>query len=159
MVRKALFDVLGPHGVEGKRVLDLFAGSGAIGMEALSRGAKRVVFVEKDRGVCDLIKENIQKLGVGEKTKVYNLEAKRAIRVLWEKGEEFDLIFLDPPYGEEEVLEKVLSEIVEKKILVPGGIITVEHPSHRNCPLLKGLSPLGVRHYGDSALSFFIREA
>lgn len=159
MVRKAIFDILGPRGVEGKRVLDLFAGSGAIGLEALSRGAQRVVFVEKDRGVVELIKENVKAVGLEDRVRVYNLDAKKAVRVLKEKGEEFDLIFMDPPYRDQRLVEQVLTEILDKGILVPGGIITIEHPAVHQYPALPGLTPLGRRRYGDTSLSLFIREA
>lgn len=158
MVRKAIFDVLGPEGAKGRRVLDLFAGSGALGFEALSRGAQEVVFVEKDRGAVDLIKQNIQALDVQERTRVFNLEAKKAIRVLAEKGLSFDLILIDPPYREERSSGTILREIMDKGLLLPGGIVVFEHPAPRAPSPPEGLSPIGVKRYGDTAVSFFIRE-
>ncbi len=159
MVRKAIFDVLGPEGAKGRRVLDLFAGSGALGFEALSRGAQEVVFVEKDKGAADLIKQNIQALDVLERTRVFNLEAKKAIRVLAERGWSFDLILLDPPYKEEKSSEVVLREIIDRGILVPGGVLVLEHSALRAPSPPEGLNPVRVKRYGDTAVSFFIREA
>ncbi len=156
MLRKAVFDVLGPK--EVSKVLDLYAGSGAFGFEALSRGAEEVVLVEKDKRTAELIKKNAESLGVKDRVKVLSLDAKRAIRVLAEKGKAFDLIFMDPPYGDVQKLPQVLEEIILKEVLAKGGMLIIQHPSRQDPPQIEGLSLKKTKTYGDSALSFFIRE-
>lgn len=156
MLRKAIFDVLGPKDLG--RVLDLYAGSGSFGFEALSRGAEEVVLVEKDKKTAELIKKNAETLGVKDKVKVLSLDAKKAVRVLAEKGKVFNLIFLDPPYGDLQKVPQVLEEIVLKELLTEGGTLVLQHPSRQDPPQTNGLLLQKTKTYGDSALSFFIRE-
>lgn len=156
MLRKAVFDVLGTK--ELGSVLDLYAGSGSFGFEALSRGAEEVVMVEKDKRTAELIKKNAEHLGIKDRIKVLSLDAKKAIRVLAEKGKVFDLIFLDPPYGDLQTVGQVLEEIVLKELLTEEGILVLQHPSRQRPPHTNGLLLQKTRTYGDSALSFFIRE-
>lgn len=96
-VREAVFDVLGPKVVDS-RVLDLCAGTGALGFESLSRGAAKVVFVEKNPRTADSIKRNTEALGVEEEVSVYVCEAAKALKMLCESQCTFDIVFLDPPY-------------------------------------------------------------
>lgn len=156
MLRKAVFDILGPK--ELGRVLDLYAGSGSFGFEALSRGAEEVVLVEKDKRTAELIKKNAESLGVKAKVRVLSLDAKKALKVLAEKDKAFDLVFLDPPYGDFQKVPQVLEEIVLKGLLKKEGVLILQHPSRQNPPKTNGLFLQKTRIYGDSALSFFIRE-
>lgn len=98
-VRKAVFDALG-EAVAGTKVLDLFSGTGALGIEALSGGAAEAVFVEIDKRQAAKINENLKALGLEKKAKVICLDAVKAIETLHRQGEMFGLVFLDPPYGE-----------------------------------------------------------
>ncbi len=98
LVKRSLFDRLGPW-IREKKVLELYAGSGAVGFEALSRGAEHVTFVDRSRGAIEAIKENARKLGYSSKIRIFKKESMRALRELREKGEKFDFIFADPPYG------------------------------------------------------------
>ena len=97
-VRKSIFDMLQGE-VEGKSVLDLFSGTGALGFEALSGGARQVTFIESDKDQARKIKENIQKLGVERQSTVWPADALKAVQDLSAQGRQFDLIFLDPPYA------------------------------------------------------------
>ncbi len=105
IVKRSLFDTLGSF-IEDARVLDVFAGSGAVGFEALSRGAKSVVFIEKSRESANVIKENARKLGV-EKDRIEIIKAdfKKGLNILIDKEEMFDFVFADPPYGFKEIDE------------------------------------------------------
>lgn len=156
-VRKAIFDLLAPHDIKG-RVLDLFAGSGALGFEALSRGAQEVIFVEKDKGVADLIKENIKLLELEGRAKVLNMEAKKSLRVLAEKGLVFDLILMDPPYKDYAKIGLILDEIKSKKLLAPEGLVVLEHSSREKPLQASGWRLLSYRRYGDTTVSIFISE-
>jgi len=119
-VRQALFVKL-QFFVPEKRVLDLFCGTGSMGIEALSRGAEKVVFVDKDFRSVQMTKTNLKNLGID--SKVFKCDA---IAFLENCNEQFDLIILDPPY-KSGIYEKVLSKIFEKNVLAEDGIIVCEH--------------------------------
>lgn len=124
-LKKALFDILAAD-LPGADVLDLFAGAGALGLEALSRGATRVVFVEQGRRAAGVIAKNAEKLGVSEHVEILRYDARHAIQLLAERGDRFQLILLNPPYrseGQDSVLEK----IEQASLLVPGGALILEH--------------------------------
>jgi len=96
IIRKSLFDLLGK--IEGKRCLDLFAGSGVLGIEALSRKAKFVFFIDKDKSAIMQIKKNLNEMNFGNKSEVHNTDYRMALRALSKRNELFDIVFLDPPY-------------------------------------------------------------
>lgn len=152
MVRKAIFDILGPERSLG-RVLDLFAGTGALGLEALSRGAEEVVFVERRREALQVLWENVRSLKVEDRVRVIPLDVKRALRLLAEEDVPFDLILLDPPYLRG-VAEITIEQIADSKILSPGGVVVLEHSS-REAPRARGLTLSSRHRYGDTTLSFF----
>ena len=152
-VREAIFDILGPVWTF-QRVLDLFAGTGSLGIEALSRGAEEAVFVEQSKGALTVLKENLKVLGLKSRSWVLPLAAKRGIAVLGDRGAVFDLIFMDPPYGRD-VVGKTIEEIVRRDILAATGFIVAEHASRDRI-----LPPLDLvlsqqRRYGDTTVSFF----
>lgn len=126
--REALFNVL-EHvtEIEGKRILDLFAGSGAVAFEALSRGAAHATVVEKDRRALEAIKQNMWDLDLDKQVKVIARDAYRSIEEL--KGP-FDIIFVDPPYRDKRVLGPLPERILELDLLAPDGILILEHSSH-----------------------------
>ncbi|MCJ7663647.1 MAG: 16S rRNA (guanine(966)-N(2))-methyltransferase RsmD [Desulfobacterales bacterium] len=152
-VREAIFDILGPAWTF-PRVLDLFAGTGSLGIEALSRGAEEAVFVEQGKGALTVLKGNLKALGLKSRAWVLPLIAKRGIAVLGERGEVFDLIFMDPPYGKD-VVGKTLEEIVRGGILAPAGIIVAEHATRDRILPPLGLTLSQQRRYGDTTVSFF----
>jgi 16S rRNA (guanine966-N2)-methyltransferase len=152
-VREAIFDILGPAWTF-PRVLDLFAGTGSLGIEALSRGAEEAVFVEQGKGALTVLKGNLKALGLKARSWVLPLSAKKGIAVLGERGEVFDLIFMDPPYGKD-MVGKTVDEIVRRGILAATGVIVAEHASRDRILPSLGLEPSQRRRYGDTTVSFF----
>jgi len=152
-VREAIFDILGPVWTF-QRVLDLFAGTGSLGIEALSRGAQEVVFVEQGKGALTILRGNLKALELKSRSWILPLTAKRGIAVLGERGEAFDLIFMDPPYGKG-LGEKTIEEIARRGILNPTGVIVTEHSSKEEIIPPLGLVLSQQRRYGDTTVSFF----
>lgn len=147
-VREAVFDVLGS--VWGLTVLDLFAGTGALGLEAMSRGAGACVFVEQDRSVTVVLRANIEKLAYSESCRVVEADYRRAARGFIRSGEQFDLLFVDPPYR---ILAEVEAELAPMvgSLLSPQGVIVVEGPQSIRSAL--GASPIFERDYGDTRIT------
>jgi 16S rRNA (guanine966-N2)-methyltransferase len=152
-VKGALFNILGPLHEEAD-FLDLFAGSGAIGIEALSRGAVRAEFVENEATAVQSITKNLHKTGFSDRSRVMPLDVLAALRILGREGWSFDYIFLDPPY-KSALIAPVLKAIKERDLLKRRGIIIVEHAQDHSDWLVD--SPMQLhkqRSYGDSVLSF-----
>jgi 16S rRNA (guanine966-N2)-methyltransferase len=148
-VREALFAMLGD--VEGARVLDLFAGTGALGIEALSRGAAEAVFVECDRAAIDALQRNLGALGLtGEQARLRRERADEALRMARKRKETYDLILIDPPYGQALRLEPWLSAALAG-VLAPGARVAIE--SDRRAPLDLGLGFEKERRYGDTTIA------
>ncbi len=158
-VKEALFQILGSS-FEAGSVLDLYAGSGNLGLEALSRGAKRCWFVEHDPACCAMIRRNIECLGVGAHTRVMRLECARAVKLFTARGERFDLVLADPPYrksreGASE-FKKILRTLERYGTFGPHAMVVIEHFKYDQPPddltrfILKT-----QRRYGDTVLSFF----
>ena len=126
-VKESLFNIL-QFQLEGRKFLDLFAGSGQMGIEALSRGAKQAVFVDLRRESAEIIKRNLSATGLEANARVLNMDS---IAFLKQKAEPFDLAFLDPPYGTG-LLQKALPEVA--KIMNKGGIIICESPQNEELP-------------------------
>ena len=123
-VREAVFSSLGGF-FDGGNVLDLYAGSGAIGFESLSRGMDHAVFADSDRNAAAVIRKNAESLGFTEQCTVYPMKAERVIPLLKEKGMVFDLVYLDPPYRRQEN-EAMLEKVCEAGLLKAGGIAVIE---------------------------------
>ncbi len=148
-VREALFAMLGP--LAGESVLDLFAGTGALGIEALSRGAGRVAFVERDSSAARVLGANLAALGIsGEQVQLRRGDAQAVLRSARELAEAYDLIFIDPPYGQARLWGPRLSEFLPP-ILAPQGRIVVE--SDRREPLVIDAPILTERRYGDTSIT------
>ena len=153
-VKEALFDIL-PHDLSGKRVLDLFAGTGNLTIEALSRGAAEAVLVDSSAKSAKLIRENLRTLNLTRETKVLPMPVARALRLLARQGETFDLIFIDPPY-EQGLIDTSLKLIGERALLRPWGILVVEHSSRETvASRYQSLLMNDQRRYGSTLLSFF----
>jgi len=151
-VRKALFDILGS--MEGLAFLELFAGSGAVGLEALSQGASEAVFVEKDRRCIEEIKQNLSVLAFW-RSRVLALDVLVAIERLNKASEKFDIIFLDPPYYQD-LVKKTLQTLSGYDILAPNGFVIVQHFKKDNLPEALGdLRLFKQARYGDTLLSFY----
>jgi 16S rRNA (guanine966-N2)-methyltransferase len=146
-VREAAFNLIGP--VESASVLDLFAGSGAMGLEALSRGARRCVFVESDRAACKVIEDNLEKLRLSGAL-VLCKDVFRALR----EERSADLVFVDPPYGAWPGLEPRLAEMLPAA-LAPAGLLVVETGARVEPEL--PLSVVTSRRYGSARITLFTR--
>ena len=157
-VREAIFNILGPR-VLGAQVLDLFAGTGALTLEALSRGAAGAVLVDEDGAALGVLRENLESLGIKERVRVLALPVAGALRKLAAQGARFSLIFLDPPYGRGWA-QKTLKALEASGLLMPDASIVAEH-SHREALLehLGGLCLIQTRRYGDTQVAFYeVRE-
>lgn len=150
-VREALFSALG-H-VAGARVLDLYAGTGALGIEALSRGAARAVFVENARPAIAALRENLAALDLLGSARVVTQPAARAVAAIAAEGP-FDLVFADPPYA---ALAEVppLVAVLARGALAPGARFVLEHASRDAAPDLGALAPRATRAYGDTAITIY----
>jgi 16S rRNA (guanine(966)-N(2))-methyltransferase RsmD len=158
-LRETLFDVLtagNPDALEGTVWLDLFAGTGAVGIEALSRGAGMVYFVEKSASAVELIRQNLKSLGVEGGFRTMKQDVKKAVRELGDEGIAADFIFLDPPYQMEEVYGQTLESLGESKLPKPGSLVIAEHQKKFD----PGETFASLHRYrklvqGDAALSFY----
>lgn len=148
-VREAIFALLGE--VEGTRVLDLFAGTGALGIEALSRGAAHAVFVESDRAALAALRANLDALELAaDRAQVRREGAERAVQRACEAKETYDLVLIDPPYGLAHELAPRLSAALGG-LLAPGARVVAE--SDRRAPLALELALVRERRYGDTTIA------
>lgn len=153
-VKESLFNILG-NSVIDSVFLDLFGGTGAIGIEALSRGAKHVVFIDSSAKSIKVLKGNLDKLNIKDKAEVYNTDYSTAISKLYKYGRQFDIVFIDPPYRVG-IAESALKEIDKNPILAQSGIIVVEHDTKDDMPEKAGkLFKYRIKHYGSTSLSFY----
>jgi 16S rRNA (guanine966-N2)-methyltransferase len=176
-VREALMAIVGDR-LPGARVLDLYAGTGALGLEALSRGAREATFVERSREALEALRANVSALAVEQRVCVVAAAAERAVSS-WGSARRgrsalppqtpghpagpFDLVFADPPYAEVESAVRVLEDIVRLGALAKGAMVVLEHaPARRRVageeqegPEITGLQREDTRRYGDSCLSFY----
>lgn len=162
-VREALFNILATRvDIRGARVLDLFAGTGAVGIEALSRGAKEVIFVDSDSAAIKIMEKNLKACGFGEDSvTVLKRVSASAVKALSHRANRFEFIFLDPPYSSP-ILGETVREIAKGGLLAPDGVVVAE--SAKRAPLIVegeearagtrigGLSVDEVRIYGDTLL-------
>lgn len=149
-VREALFASLGS--LTGAQVLDLFAGSGALGIEALSRGAVRAVFADRSAAAAAAVRANLASLGAEALGRVLRGEAVSVLRRLADAGERFDLVFLDPPWSHPEEPDRTLRALETSGILAAGAVVVVETGRGRALPPLVGLRVVDERRYGDTVL-------
>lgn len=149
-VREALFARLGD--LSGTTVLDLYAGSGVLGVEALSRGAERVVFVERDKRAVQVLRENLSRLGVSERGQVIAGDAPATVRRLARSGERFELVLLDPPYASDEA-GRALEALGRCGVLAPGAMVVIEHGRRHPVSAVAGLTTLDERRYGESQIT------
>ncbi|MCX7913748.1 MAG: 16S rRNA (guanine(966)-N(2))-methyltransferase RsmD [Thermodesulfovibrionales bacterium] len=156
-VRKAIFDIIGV-GIKDSKFLDLYAGTGAIGIEALSRGASEVVFVEEDPIRVNAIKDVLLSLGFSDRSKVIRDKVISFVRKS-KKDHAFDIVFADPPYDSKD-LEKLIPLLDDSDLIMDGGILIIEHSSKRSffLPEIKELEFRRSYKYGDTMLSVYIKS-
>lgn len=156
-LRETLFNVLAPV-IEETAFLDICAGSGAVGIEALSRGAASATFIEGSRKAATIIHENLEHCRVEEGARVVVRDALQAMKQLGGEGARFDIVFFDPPY-DSEIYSPVMWQIAKNRIVTEGGIVIVEH--RRQLPLSPSygeLRPYREIVQGESCLTFYRME-
>ncbi|MBI3476643.1 MAG: 16S rRNA (guanine(966)-N(2))-methyltransferase RsmD [Acidobacteria bacterium] len=160
-LRETLFNVLcagNPEALAGSVWLDLYAGTGAVGIEALSRGAKMVCFVESSQAAAQLIAANLRSLGIESGFRIITADVGKGLRQLATAGIAVDFVFLDPPYREQEEYGRTLSALAASQLLRPAAVVIAEHEKKFDC----GESYGELRRYrtlaqGDAALSFYVK--
>ncbi|MFE8703654.1 16S rRNA (guanine(966)-N(2))-methyltransferase RsmD [Cytobacillus sp. FJAT-54145] len=153
-VKEAMFNIIGPY-FDGGTGLDLFAGSGGLGIEALSRGLDKVIFVDRDGKAIQTIYENLKICQAEEKSEVYRNDAERAIKAIIKRGITFDFIFLDPPYKKQQ-LESLMQTIDKQRLLSNNGVIVCEHSHDVEIPEQIGeLSQIKKETYGIITISVY----
>jgi 16S rRNA (guanine966-N2)-methyltransferase len=153
-VRIALLDTLAPR-LPGTRLLDLFAGAGGVGLEALSRGAAHATFVERDPRAVAALRENIAALGLAAVTRVRRAEVLRELTTLYHHGERFDVVFLDPPY-DAGLVETTLEALGGGGLLLPAAWVIAQHFTKRPpAPTIGALGAFRTRRFGETTLTFY----
>jgi 16S rRNA (guanine966-N2)-methyltransferase len=155
-VREAVFSMLAHRGaLAGARVLDAFAGSGALGLEALSRGAAHALFVEKSRDAAAVLAANVAALGVAGRARAVTREATSALRALASEGARFDLCFVDPPYASG-LAARTLGLLAESGLLAPRAVLVAESDRRHAPGPIAGLALALERRYGDTLISLYV---
>lgn len=155
-VKESMFNIV-QDWVYDSQVLDLFAGSGALGIEALSRGASQAVFCDNSLDSIKIIKSNIEKARVADRSQIVSGDFKRCLMDMEAKNQSFDMIFVDPPYYEG-LFEEVLDTIRSCKILKKDGIVIVEHDAKKPIGQVEGLEVYKEKKYGITMLTFYCLE-
>ena len=155
--KEALFNILAPV-IEDSAFLDLFAGSGQVGIEALSRGAKLCLFCEKEGKAVHFIKENLELCGLSDRAEIYVLDVLKSISVLGKKNALFDLVFIGAPYGQK-ILIETLEKLSESAILREKAVVIAEHTKRQEVAQeYGGLKKFRENRYGDTVFSFYRME-
>ncbi|OIJ13275.1 16S rRNA (guanine(966)-N(2))-methyltransferase RsmD [Anaerobacillus alkalilacustris] len=153
-VKESIFNIIGPY-FKGGQVLDLYAGSGGLGIEALSRGTDNVIFIDQNPKAVEIIKLNLKNCRFEDKVEVYRNEAMRALKAIAKRKLKFDLIFLDPPYAKQR-LEDEIDFIAKNDLLSQDGIIVTEHDANVSLSSsIDNLSCYRQEHYGDTGITIY----
>ena len=157
-LRETLFNVLGPN-VDGCTFLDGCAGMGGVGIEAISRGARSVYFVDQSRKACAIVRENLQSLDVTEGFRILECELGKALDLFEREGTVFDIVFIDPPYEKDALYAENLVAFGTRCLLADGGVLVMEHSKRAELAEVVGrLRRYRVLPQGDSTLSFYRAE-
>jgi len=162
-LREALLNLIGS--VSGKSFLDLFAGSGSVGLDAASRGAKEVCFIEKNKILAEAAKKNIEKCGFEKQCHIINTDVRAGLSDLFKKKCKFDIIFADPPYNNG-LVETILKLLKEYPVFKEGALIVIQHSTREDLSpfLVESVCGEAIWHqidqrkYGDNAISFLKME-
>jgi 16S rRNA (guanine(966)-N(2))-methyltransferase RsmD len=156
-VKESLFNIINPY-IRESNILDLFAGTGSLGIECLSRGAKNCVFVDKSKDSIGIVKSNVKKARVENESTILNLDFKTAIDRLNVQNKKFDIIFMDPPYYKNMFID-ALSNIDNSDLLSEDGIIVVEHDTKdKFIDKIGRLEKSKEKKYGNTTLTFYKME-
>ncbi|MEF9933663.1 MAG: 16S rRNA (guanine(966)-N(2))-methyltransferase RsmD [Clostridium sp.] len=156
-VKQSVFNIILKH-IFDARVLDLFGGTGNLGIESISRGCENCVFCEENKKSFEILKENVKTLGFEDKASIYNRDGFKVLKQLADENKQFDVIFLDPPYGKG-LVEKSIGEIHRFNLLSDDGIIIAEYDNVDN--LVEKIGDITVyrtEKYGRIRISFFKKE-
>jgi len=155
-VKESIFNII-QFQVADALVLDLFAGTGNLGLEALSRGSRKAVFVEKEPSAIKVLRKNCVNLGYLHKSTILSMDVLKAIKKLSCNGERFDIVFMDPPY-EKGLEEPVLRALSQEKLVADTGVVIVEHRTRDIQPeTIEELRKVDTRIYGNTSVSFYKR--
>ena len=155
-VRESVFNIIAAF-VPGKKVLDLYAGTGAYGIEAISRGAVQSVFVDKNEISCKLIGDNLNSLNIKEKGKIIKDDCLRAIKRINDRKQKFDIVFLDPPY-QKGLSKKTLIKLIQYDIMSHNNIIIMEYGAEDSLPEhIEGVKLLKKRKFSEKLVSFYTK--
>jgi len=155
IVREAIFDTLRAW-IVNKKVIELFAGCGMLGIEALSHGAKKIIFVEREKKCVEIIKENIKNLKLEKKCEILKGDSEYEIEKL--ENLKYDLIISDPPYNfPVSKLERIMEKIVKLDILKKNGILVIEHEFKKEVPIVEGFELIKKKKYGKTGLTYLRR--
>lgn len=153
-VKESLFNMIGPF-FDGGVVVELFGGSGALSLEALSRGAEEAFIFEKNRGACEVIRANVEKCHYEKQVHIQQMDARNALKVLRGNGKKIDYLFIDPPYAEEKFY-MLAEKIVAEDLLSDHAVIICEHD--KKTALAEAFGPFKLRRcnaYGNIAISIY----
>jgi 16S rRNA (guanine966-N2)-methyltransferase len=154
-VKEAIFSMIGQTNLDGGWGLDLYAGTGGLGIEALSRGLEQVIFVDQNKKAFEIIKQNLTSLDLLDQSEVYKNEASRALKAILKRDLRFSLVFLDPPYAEQKIASQ-LAILDEYNLIVSGGMIIVETGTGEELPARVGSLFLEKNQvYGDTEIRIY----
>lgn len=156
-VRETVFNILGDR-VSDASFLDLFAGTGSVGIEALSRGAREVVFVEREFKTAEILKENLERLGFEKEGSILKMDFSKAIKTVKRDGREFDIVYIDPPYASG-LCRESLNLLAESDIVNKKGLVLAEHfYKDKLQEIFGGLKLVRIKKIGDTCISIFKKE-
>ncbi|MBE6114870.1 MAG: 16S rRNA (guanine(966)-N(2))-methyltransferase RsmD [Erysipelotrichaceae bacterium] len=154
-MKEALFSMW-QFRIQEATFLDLFAGSGSMGIEAISRGAKKAVFVELEKKAIDVIKQNIRTCKFEKESVVYKDDVFNRVKLLQAEGETFDIIYMDPPFTVDSIFHPVLEAVAEAHILKEDGVLAIRSLKEKDMPEVMGnLEKFKLKTYGISAIHFY----
>ena len=155
-VKESLFNSLGQF-FQGGNVLDLYAGSGALGIEAVSRGCDHASLVDINHAACTIIKKNVALTKEEQRFNVYNMRSSAALKLFSEDDEKFDLVFLDPPYAKEKIAKDML-QMVKSNLLNDHAIVVAETEDHTDLGEITGFSLIKEHHLGKTIVRIYRKD-
>ncbi len=156
-VKEAVFSIIGPY-FDGGKVLDLFAGTGGLGIEALSRGAEQAIFIDMDPVSVSVIRTNLQAAQLQERAEIYRNEAMQAIKQLAKRGLVFDYIFLDPPYRMVN-MDELAIDMLNKGLIAEQATVVIEHDTEVHyADQIQSLTCIRRASYGEITVSIYTNE-